>query len=231
MRIKDLEIVVTRKAMKSIRMTIKSPDARVFVSAPFWISDYEIESFVLSRWDWVIKNRNKTLLQTQTPTFKPTYVSGEKHLLFGEEYELKVIESTIGPAVQLQYNQILLYVRPRTTSDRKATIMAEWYRSRLQSELFLFMHKWMTLLNEPDISWTIRKMKARWGSCCPSKRNMLFNLELARVPLSCIEYVVVHEFTHLQERYHNAHFKSLMNVHLPQWPLLKKELNKFHPML
>lgn len=225
MEINGLEFTLTRKAMKSIRMAIKAPDAQICISAPYWISDREIYTFITERWDWILQNRQRILERAKDHAEKLTYTSGEKLLLFGEEYELQVVENNLGPAVQLRYDQIILLVKPGTTTEKKASILAEWYRKKLQKELFTLMNKWMLLLNEPDITWSIRQMKARWGSCCPAKRSMLFNLELAKHPLPCIEYVVVHEFTHLQERYHNAHFKSLMTRHLPQWPQLKKELN------
>ena len=70
-------------------------------------------------------------------------------------------------------------------------------------------------------------MKTKWGSCSPEKRKILFNLELARVPLNCIEYVVVHELVHLKERHHDRHFKNLMTQYLPDWQNSKKQLNDF----
>lgn len=227
MELNGVEIHITRKAMRSIRMVIKSPDAKVCVSAPFFVSDREIQAFIRERWDWILQNRSKVLERSAQLPPAHSFVTGEKHCLFGEEYELQVLESSAGPAIHLRYDKIILVVKPGTPAERRAKIMAEWYRVRLQNELYTLMNKWMCLLNEPEVTWSIRQMKARWGSCCPQKRSMLFNLELARMPLPCVEYVVVHEFTHLQERYHNDHFKALMTVHLPQWRTLKKELNTF----
>jgi len=208
-------------------MTIKGPEAQVHVSAPFWVSEREIRSFILERWDWVITNRAKVMERTKISLKKRKYISGEKHLLFGVSYEMQVIENNIGPAIQLKQNQILLFVRPGTTAEKRESIVEGWYRTCLQKEIEKLVCKWSLRLNEPNVKWSIRKMKTRWGSCSPSKRSMLFNLDLARMPLPCVEYVVVHEFTHLQERYHNDHFKSLMRQHLPEWPKLKKDLNIF----
>lgn len=174
-----------------------------------------------------MENRAKVMERTQASLKKREYVTGEKHLLFGEFYEMQVIENSMGPAIQLKENQILLFVRPGSSAEKRGSIVDEWYRKLLQKEIEELVYKWSLRLHEPNIKWSIRKMKTRWGSCSPSKRSMLFNLDLARMPLSCVEYVVVHEFTHLKERYHNDHFKSLMSQQLPEWPKLKKYLNNF----
>ena len=63
-----------------------------------------------------------------------------------------------------------------------------------------------------------------WGSCNPLTANLLFNLELAKQPLECVEYVVAHELAHLLERTHNGIFQALLNQHLPNWRILKERL-------
>ena len=69
-------------------------------------------------------------------------------------------------------------------------------------------------------------MKSEWGSCIARKRKLLFNLELARVPKECIEYVVVHELTHLAVQNHGPAFKALMTQRLPQWKERRKQLRQ-----
>jgi hypothetical protein len=69
-------------------------------------------------------------------------------------------------------------------------------------------------------------MKTRWGSCNTRARRVWFNLELAKKPAQCLEYVVVHELMHLLERNHNDRFKALMDQHLPMWRTCREELNR-----
>jgi predicted metal-dependent hydrolase len=52
-----------------------------------------------------------------------------------------------------------------------------------------------------------------------------FNLELAKKPVQCLEYIVVHELAHLLERHHNEHFTALMESHVPQWRQYREMLN------
>ena len=68
-------------------------------------------------------------------------------------------------------------------------------------------------------------MKTRWGSCNIGARRIWLNLDLARTPRGCLEYVLVHEMVHLLERYHNERFMRFMDRFLPEWRLRKEELD------
>ena len=72
----------------------------------------------------------------------------------------------------------------------------------------------------------IRKMKTRWGACNSDARRIWLNLELVKKPVTCLEYIVVHEMVHLIERHHNEQFRALMDRLMPQWRLLRDELNR-----
>ncbi|MEA1926815.1 MAG: YgjP-like metallopeptidase domain-containing protein, partial [Candidatus Auribacterota bacterium] len=52
------------------------------------------------------------------------------------------------------------------------------------------------------------------------------NLELAKKPPECLEYILVHEMVHLLERHHNDRFKELMDKFMPRWRLSLDELNR-----
>ena len=92
---------------------------------------------------------------------------------------------------------------------------------------------WSVRLNEPGVTWNIRRVNSIWGTCHISKRQITYNAELARVPREMVEYVVVHELTHLQAPNHGPRFYALMDERLPNWKLLRRKLNKreFEPTL
>ena len=69
-------------------------------------------------------------------------------------------------------------------------------------------------------------MKTKWGTCNTVAKRICINLELARKPIICIEYIVVHEIVHLLERKHNERFIAYMNKFMPNWRTYKDELNK-----
>ena len=72
----------------------------------------------------------------------------------------------------------------------------------------------------------IKKMKTRWGSCNAAARRIWLNLELAKKPVSCLEYILVHEMVHILERRHNERFRDLMDGLMPSWCLCRDELNR-----
>ena len=138
-----------------------------------------------------------------------------------------MIEHDAPPSVQIINNSFLeLRVRPHTSRDQREAILSTWYRERLRQQLPALLEKWQAIIGVAINSINIRKMKTRWGTCHIEKRQIWLNLELAKKPFVCLEYVLVHELVHLLERHHNDRFKSLMDTFLPHWSLYRDELNQ-----
>ena len=70
-------------------------------------------------------------------------------------------------------------------------------------------------------------MKTKWGSCTKKSKKLWFNLQLAKKPIECIEYVVIHELIHLKHEKHNNDFKSMLSTYMPNWQDRKDKLNSF----
>ena len=96
-----------------------------------------------------------------------------------------------------------------------------------QIKLAEMVDKWCKKMEVEEATWIVKQMKTRWGSCVESKKLIQLNLELARLPRRCIEYVVVHELCHLRVHGHNRMFENLISQYLPNWKSLRKELNGF----
>ena len=86
--------------------------------------------------------------------------------------------------------------------------------------------RWAAKLGEKGVTWTLRAMKTLWGSCHVVRRRITYNTELANVPREMVEYVVVHELTHLKTARHGPKFYRLMDERLPGWRELRRRLNK-----
>ena len=98
-------------------------------------------------------------------------------------------------------------------------------REALMEDISRLISHWESILGVKSSAFTIRDMKTRWGSCNIRTHKLSFNLQLARKSPECLEYVVVHELVHLLEGSHNKRFKAYMDHFLPNWRILKKELN------
>ena len=222
----DISAEVEWKRIKNIHSTIYPPDARIHISAPMMMSEEAIRLFLLTKQAWIRQRVSQILEQNrQTPR---EYVSGENHYFKGHRYRLKVIQHN-GPAkVELMGNEfIVLYARNGATDERKAEIMREWYRAEFKAILPPLITKWEEILRVNVNKWEVKQMKTLWGSCNHRTHNIIFNLELIKKPLHCIEYIVVHELLHIKVRLHNEEYTALLNRYFPNWRQLKEELNEF----
>lgn len=117
-----------------------------------------------------------------------------------------------------------LFVRPGSTVDCQNTLQT-WYRAALRAAVADLLAQWQPLLDVQVADWGIKKMKTKWGSCNVQARRIWLNLELAKTPVQCLEYIVVQELVHLIERHHNDRFTALMDQHMPDWPQRRQLLN------
>ena len=229
MLVNGLEIVVERKPIKNTHLAVYPPDARVHVSAPEHLSDGDIQSFVISKWEWLEKNRQEVLRQDRQEERK--FVSGESHYLFGSRYTLQVEEMmNATPGVVIAGRRLKLLVRAGATQKRSGEVLFEYYRQELTDWIAPEIEKFCKKFGEGPVVWKVKRMHSRWGSTSCSKRSIIFNSELARVPFDCIDYIIVHELTHLKADNHGRLFEKFMDVRLPNWRSLRKKLNEFIAM-
>lgn len=226
MKIGDIDIQVEFKPIKNTHLAVYPPDGRVHVSAPDYLTEDDVRSYVVSKWDWVLKQRREIAEQLrQTPR---EYVSGENYYHFGQRYRLRVVEQPrCAHSIIKQGDWLIMTIQPGTTVENRANVMKEWHRAELKQVLTEMVAAWAAKVGEENVTWEVKLMGTQWGSCIEKKRHLIFNLELARVPKGCIEYVVVHELTHLKVKNHNKLFAALMNQRLPRWQERRDELNNF----
>tara|TARA_R110000751_G_scaffold31412_1_gene80070 strand:+ start:967 stop:1296 length:330 start_codon:yes stop_codon:yes gene_type:complete len=92
------------------------------------------------------------------------------------------------------------------------------------STLEILINKWYEQLNVT--SWQVQKMKTKWGSCNIEGGRILLNLELAKTPILCLEYIIFHELLRFKERQHNDRFKALLDTQMPDWRSRRDLLNR-----
>ncbi len=225
LEVSGISVEVVRKDIKNLHLGVYPPNGRVRVAVPLRISDDTVRLAILSRLGWI--RRKQTEFIRQNRQSKREMITGESHYFRGRRYRLDVIEYD-GPAtVQLKNNRTLeLLVRPATGRDDREEILNRWYRRMLQEEVPSLIAKWQQQIGVVVAEWRIKKMKTLWGSCNIDARRIWLNLELAKKPPSCLEYILVHEMLHLIERRHNKRFIELMGHYMPNWQLHRDELNR-----
>ena len=227
--VRGVPVEVIRKNIEHLYVGVHPPDGQVRVSAPLRFDEDAIRLAVVSRLGWI--RRQQARFARQEPQSERELVTGESHWFEGRRYRLDVIEQAGGPPdVRLRGNTTLeLRVRPGAGRDARAAVLDRWYRDRLEERLPALTAEWEPRIGVAVRELRIRKMKTRWGSCNMAARRIWLNLDLARKPVSCLEYVLVHEMVHFHERLHNRRFYGLMDRFLPGWRLRRDELNRTPP--
>ncbi len=222
---------VVRKPIKNLHLSVCPPDGHVRLAVPLHMTDDNMRLAVITRLSWIKKQQAS--FQTQPRQSEREMVTGESHYVFGKRYRLEVIERRGRHEIIIQNNSTLqLFVNPGTSTQNRTLVLTEWYRKQLKARIPDLLKHWEPLIGKQVTAWGIKQMKTKWGSCNISQRRIWLNLELAKKPVECLEYVLVHELIHLLERHHGDRFKVCMDKYLPQWKqrrdILKREpLKKF----
>ena len=180
---------------------------------------------LVSRLAWI--RRHQKGFEEQVRQSVREMVNGESHYYFGRRYRLEVLEVDGTPSVSVPNSSTLrLSIRPGTDRDGRHSVLMRWYRSQLKGNVPQIVAKWEPIAGVRVTEVRVKKMKTRWGSCNIKDARVWINLELAKKPPSCTEYIIVHEMVHLLERHHTDQFRSIMDSLMPNWRTIRDELNR-----
>ncbi len=225
MMISDVEIEVIKKDIKNMHLSVLPPMGQVRISAPLHASNDAVKLFAINNIGWIKKQIVK--FKNQPRQSEREYVSGESHYLWGRRYRLEIRPTTKANKVEIKANKLILTVREDSSQLHREKVMNEWYRNELKERIPSLIAKWEAIIGVKTNSWGVKNMKTRWGTCNAKDKRIWINLQLAKKPVNCLEYVVVHELVHLLEKNHTAAFVEYMDKFLPNWRVVKDELNGF----
>ncbi len=224
LKLGNIEIEVEQKNIKNIHLSVYPPKGRVRIAAPSKMDMDTVRIFAISKLQW-IKDQQRILLdQDREP--KREFLERESHYFLGKRYLLRIHELNAPPKVEIDHKFIHLYIRPNTTLEKRSTILDEWYRAELKKTTPTLIHKWEKKIGVQSNDLRIKKMRTKWGTCNTEAKRVWLNLELAKKPKECIEYIIVHELVHLLERSHNQRFVKFMDEFMPKWRFHREELNR-----
>ena len=222
-----IEYELQRKAVKNINLRIKA-DRTIFVSANTRVSEKIIEEFIESKKEYIL---NALARYEELAKYAPKpkqYVDGESFRILGHDRRLKVIDGKKNK-VESDESYITLTVKDSSNFPMKKKTMDKWLNSictdTIQSLCDAIYPKFQKYgISYPTIKY--RNMISRWGSCQPKRCVLTFNYALVEAPISCVEYVVVHEFTHFLQPNHSKRFYQQLAMFMPDWEQRKKLLEK-----
>ena len=220
----EMIIDVDLKDIKNIHLSVYPPLGRVRIAAPLRMDLDTIRVFAISKLKWIKKQQEA--FKKQERETQREYLTRESHYFLGERYLLKVTEIEASPKIIVKRKEIQMFVRPFTSPEKKREIFDEWYRDELKRIVPPMIETWENKIGVISNEYGIKRMRTKWGTCNHSAKRIWLNLELAKKPLECIEYIVVHELLHLVEPSHNDRFVALLEDHMPKWKFYRDELNR-----
>ncbi len=208
---------------KSITIVV-SPKNGVVVNAPQKTSEKYINELVLQKEPWILKKLSFfKSLESEMPS--KDYKNGDTVLFLGERLVLSISVSA-KKGIYKQDNK--LFIESQLPNDRITIkhIIDDWYLENALSIIHtraVEVFKAFNIYSLPTPKIVVTRMRGKWGQCS-AQSDIKLNRELIKTPIHCIDYVIYHEFCHLLEHNHGPKFYRLLQKHVPNWKIVKKEL-------
>lgn len=222
--VSGIDVDVVYKSIKNLHIGVYPPMGHVHVAAPEVLDDEQVRLAVVNRLPWIKRQREQ--LQAAERQTRREMVTGESHYVWGSRLRLKMIERPGRAHIEIDGDRLLLYAPEGTSADNRRALIDRWYRDQLREAIPALISKWERSMRVNVPKWSIRRMKTKWGSCNRETGHIWFNVELAKKHPDCLEYLIVHEMTHLWERGHGERFTKLMDKNLPDWRARRDVLNE-----
>jgi len=219
----DIDIHVTRKAVRNVHLSVHPPQGRVTLVAPKTTRLEVARAYAISKLGWIRDQQAK--LERQARETPRQYIERESHYLWGRRYLLSLVEQDTRPKVKLDHKRITLIVRPNTGREKRGQVMHRWHKRLLHEAVPPLIQRWERKLGVTVNKYYLQRMKTKWGSCNHNAGHIRLNTELIKKPKDLLEYVIVHEMIHLIEPTHNERFMGLLQEHYPNWREARDELN------
>lgn len=215
--------IIRKRNMKNLYIRVKEKGI-VTVSAPTKWKDEDIKKLICNNLSKIRKMRDRILDEERKNRRK--YISGEFHYLWGKPYELQVKEGGGKCKIEKMPTNILFTVPEGITRKEREKVFVEWYRQELKKVLYTMALQCEKRTGIHANEFRIKNMKTKWGTCNINKQRIWINLQLAKKPMDCLEYVIIHELTHLLEKNHTKRFYKLLEEFYPTWKEAKKRLDR-----
>jgi predicted metal-dependent hydrolase len=216
--------VKKKKNLKNLYIRVLPPEGKVTVSSPISFPDDEIKLFVLKKLPEITAVRERMLAQIRQS--QREYISGESHYLWGKPYMLEVNKGGSKYEIKKVPNKIIFSVPEDATRESKERAFNEWYRKDLKRVLANLTQPIEQKMGISANEYRVKNMKTKWGTCNIEKRRIWINLQLAKKPIECLEYIVTHELVHLIEKNHTHRFNALVAKYYPAWKDAHKKLEQ-----
>ena len=177
------------------------------------VSQKHIEQLLIKKSKWITRSREKLKQKRgKTPQFdkNPTlYFMGKSYPIILAPYEKKYTK------LIFDGNHFILYYKHYNQTLFQKQI-DNFYKKESLAYIPPLVEKWAKLMGLNYQSIAFRKTKRQWGSCS-SQNKLHFNTMIMKLPLSVIEYIVIHELAHIRHKHHQKAFWLEITQYLPDY--------------
>ncbi|MBP5177359.1 MAG: M48 family metallopeptidase [Clostridia bacterium] len=220
---RSIIVVFTKKSVKNLSIRVKT-DKKVYVSLPRYASFAEAEAFIKDRAAF-IDRALKRIEQAEKACPPISYISGDRVNVFGNLKTLVVVRGAKNDCF-LSGDSVYLSVKEDDERTKKR-VFDKFIKSLVESVVGDLCRRYYPFFSRkvkdfPTIKY--KSMRSRWGSCTPTKNLLTFNYALIFAPVQCVEYVVVHEFSHFIEFDHSERFYRTVAAVMPDYKVRRDKL-------
>ena len=195
--------------------TVKIEQGVVQVVVPKTLSQQEIDDLIANKSNWI---RQKLILQQSVPVSTPKqFVSGESFTYLGRNYRLKVLTGDLQPVKLKQgYLQVTVPVEQKSDQALIRKLLQDWYLDRASEKLEQKTVKYAQQIGVQPSKIRVREYKSRWGSCSV-RGEVSYNWRIIISPNPVVDYVVVHELSHLIHHNHSKQYWNQVRSIVPDY--------------
>ncbi len=217
MEYNGIEIIIIRKYNKNTYFRYR--DNAIYVTTNKSVSDKDILNYIQNNF----KSLSEKLIKEKEDLSKN---EDGRLQLFGKEYNLEIKDSDYF-SYSISDDTITLFIS-NSMDNNKA--IRRFYKTELKKAIVDIEFKYKKEFEKRGLirdSLSIKKMSTRWGSCNKQRRSISMNELLAKIDIKYLEYVLCHEYAHLEQANHSKDFYILLEKLYPEHEKVSKELKSF----
>ncbi len=224
---KIVPVHIERKNIRNYYIKI-SPDLNITVPVPLKMNIETIYKFLNSNKTkkWIEKNINK-FQKAKEENIKDDLINGGTVKILDSQYIVYIYES-INDKVVLDGFNLYIYSKNSRDKDYLQKQYNEFLKAEAKPYFQKIMNKFLPIFkkyNIPQPTIKIKPLKSKWGSCRPTTAEITLNLHLYKASAECINYVILHELTHLVHSGHKKRFYNFLQKYMPNYQEIEKRLD------
>ncbi|MBN1214490.1 MAG: M48 family metallopeptidase [Candidatus Lokiarchaeota archaeon] len=214
---------------------IVDPDGSIIVRAPYDMEENIVIEAVNRKRKWIAdKIKYNEKVKPPIPKIQEP-ISGEIVRYKNNIYHLQVHNSDEKKTRVVRVCRTLHVYVNEDLSDNARTgeiknVIVDWYKNKARKFITKRVRRYSHYLKQVPKGIKIREIKLRWGSCTP-EGILLFNWRIMMAPVPAIDYVVIHELSHLHDPDHSASFWDMVESLQPTYRKWKEWLHIYGKQL